>query len=78
MDINALKIDLDQKILNSNKPSLLQKVDQLFKQEKSDDWWDELPKEIQDSINQGLEDIAQGKVLSHEQVVQEAKEKYGY
>jgi predicted transcriptional regulator len=77
MDIQALKIELAQKILQSDKPSLLQKVDQLLKMENPDDWWEELPKEIQDSINEGLKDAEHGKVYSHDQVVREAKEKYG-
>jgi predicted transcriptional regulator len=78
MDIQALKIDLAQKILNSTKPSLLEKVDQLFKMDDNNDWWEELPVEIRDSINQGLKDAEEGKVWSHEYIVQEAKEKYGF
>lgn len=78
MDIQSLKIELAQKILKSNKPALLQKVNQLFNLEGNDDWWDALPKEIQDSINQGLKDSKEGNIMSHEQIVQEAKEKYGY
>lgn len=78
MDIQALKIDLAQKILKSNKKSLLCEIDLLLKSDESEDWWDELPKEIQDSINLGLKDAVEGNVLSHEQLVQEVKEKYGY
>jgi predicted transcriptional regulator len=78
MDIQALKIDLAKKILKSNKPTLLQKVDQLFKIENDDDWWEDLPVEIQESIIQGVREAADGNVLNHQQVVQEAREKYGY
>jgi hypothetical protein len=78
MDIQALKIDLVQKILNSNKPDLLQKVNQLFRLEDPIDWWDELPQEIQDSINQGLQDVEEGNVWTNQQVVEEVREKYGY
>jgi predicted transcriptional regulator len=76
MDIQALKIDLAQKILKSNKPLLLQKIDQLLKSEDTGDWWDELPKEIQDSIALGLKDAEQGEVWTHEQIVREAKARY--
>jgi len=78
MDIQALKIDLAKKILKSNKPALLQKVDQLFKIENDDDWWEDLPVEIQGSFIQGVKEAADGNVLNHQQVVQEAREKYGY
>jgi hypothetical protein len=78
MDIQALKIDLVQKILNSDQPALLQKVERLFEAEGKDDWWEKLPKEIQDSISQGLKDAEEGNVWTHEQVVQERREKYGF
>ena len=78
MDIQTLKIELAQKILSSNRPDILEKIVQLFKTENQDDWWKELPKEVQDSINQGLLDAEKGNVLDHEQVVQEAREKYGF
>ena len=78
MDIQTLKIELAQKILSSNRPDILEKIVQLLKTENQDDWWKELPKEVQDSINQGLLDAEKGNVLDHEQVVQEAREKYGF
>lgn len=78
MDIQALKIELAQKILESNRADLLQKIDQLFKTESNNDWWEELPAEIQDSIILGLKEAETGDLLTHEQVVTEAREKYGY
>ena len=78
MDIQALKIDLVQKIINSNRPSVLQKIDQIFRSEETDDWWNELPPEIQDSINLGLEEMETDDLLTHEQVVQETRAKYGF
>lgn len=78
MDIQALKIELTQRILKSNSTDLLHKIDQLFKMEGNNDWWDELPPEIQDSILLGLKDIEEDRFLTHDQVVKEAREKYGY
>lgn len=78
MDIQALKIELAQKILESNRADLLQKIDQLFKTESNNDWWEELPAEIQDSIILGLREAETGDLLTHEQVVTEARERYGY
>jgi predicted transcriptional regulator len=78
MDIQALKIELAQKILESNRADLLQKIDQLFKTESNNDWWEELPVEIQDSIILGLREAETGDLLTHEQVVTEARERYGY
>ena len=78
MDIQSLKLDLVQKILNTDKPSLLSKIDKIFQKEEKNDWWDQLPIEIQDSIKEGIDDIHKGNTFSHDQVVQEAKQKYGF
>jgi hypothetical protein len=78
MDIQSLKIELAQKILQTDKPDVLSRVEQLLKTENNDDWWEMLPPEIQETISLGLKDVEDGNLLSHEQVVREAKEKYGY
>ncbi|MBV5348726.1 hypothetical protein JZU61_03595 [bacterium] len=78
MDIPALKLDLVQKILSTKNPSLLVKLNNLFQEETEKDWWDQLPREVQDSIFEGIHDLENGKVFTHEQVMQEAKQKYGF
>ena len=75
MNIQSKKIELVQLILNINKPALLDKIKQLLIQET--DWWDELSEEQKDSIEVGLEQANRGETLTHEQVVNEMKEKYG-
>ncbi len=40
------------------------------------DWWDKLPREVQESIMEGLDNVKNGNVFTYEQVVQEAKQKY--
>ena len=78
MDIPALKLDLVQKILSTKNPSLLVKINNLLQKEVEKDWWNQLPREVQDSIFEGIHDIEKGKVFTHEQVIQEAKQKYGF
>jgi hypothetical protein len=78
MDIQALKIDLVEKIIRTEKQSILLKIRELLQKEKSGDWWEQLPPEIQESILDGMNDVLEGKVYTHEQVIQEAREKYGY
>lgn len=77
MDIQALKLDLVGKILKTNKPSLLIKINNLISSE-NDDWWDEIPPEVQISILEEIEDIKSGNVFSHEDILREAKQKYGF
>ena len=49
-----------------------------FKKEVEKDWWNQLPHEVQDSIFEGIRDIEKGNVFTHDQVIQEAKQKYGF
>ena len=78
MDIQALKIDLVQRILNTQNPTLLVRINNIFQKEVENDWWDNLPAEVQESINEGIQDIENGKSFTHDQVIQEAKQKYGF
>jgi len=78
MDIQTLKLDLLEKIIQTEKSSILLKIKELFQDEKTGDWWENLPVEVQESIFEGLKDINDGKVFTHEQVISEAKQKYGF
>jgi len=78
MDIQALKIDLAQKILNTQNPKILSEINTIFQIEGEKDWWDQLPQEVQNSIFEGIQNIEEGKVFTNEQVIQEAKQKYGF
>ena len=78
MDIQSLKLELVNKIIRTEKQSLLIKINKIFQDEKSEDWWDLLPKEVRDSILEGVHDIQEGDLFTHEQVIREAKQKYGF
>jgi len=54
------------------------KIKKLPQPKKPEDWWDELPMEVQKSIFEGLNEIKERNTFSHEQVVCEAKQKYGF
>jgi predicted transcriptional regulator len=78
MDIQALKLDLVEKIIHTEKTSTLFKIKDLLQDEKADDWWEDLPVEVQESIFEGMQDIKDGKVFTHEEIISEAKQKYGF
>ena len=78
MDIQTLKIDLVQKILNTKDETVLAKVNDIFLSQSESDWWDELPKEVQQSIIEGVTDSNTGNTFTHSQVIKEAKLKYGF
>lgn len=78
MDIQALKLDLVEKIIQIDQPSILLKINKMLLNKTDDDWWEKLPPEIQESIKEGLKDVKNGNVFSHEQVIKEVKQKYGF
>lgn len=78
MDIQALKLDLVEKIIQTEKSSILFKIKKLLQDEKTEDWWDNLPIEVQESIIDGLDDVKKGDVFTHDQIISEAKQKYGF
>jgi len=78
MNIQALKIDMVQKILKTQNKELLFEINNLLGKEVEKDWWDQLPKEVQVSIFEGIQDIEKGKVFTNDQVINEAKQKYGF
>jgi hypothetical protein len=55
----------------------LLEVERLFQNENSADWWDGLPDEVQESIMEGIKDIEKGNSYLHDQMIQEARLKYG-
>jgi TRAP-type C4-dicarboxylate transport system substrate-binding protein len=78
MDIQTLKLDLVTKIINIEKPALLIQINKILQKENKTDWWDKLPEEVQESILEGMDNVQKGNVYSHENIMQEAKQKYGF
>jgi TRAP-type C4-dicarboxylate transport system substrate-binding protein len=78
MEIQSLKLDLVNKIIHTEDQSVLIKINKILSDEISKDWWDELPKEVQESIFEGIKDVEEGRFYTHENVMQEAKQKYGF
>ena len=65
MNLQAKKLELVQLILNTEKPVILQKVEELLKKEKTIDWWDELSEAEQHAIEKGLEEADRGELIPH-------------
>lgn len=74
MNLQAKKLELVQLIINTEKPSILQKVEDVFKNKA--DWWDEISEDERKSIEKGLAEADRGELIPHEQVMQELKSRY--
>lgn len=77
MDIKTLKLYLVSRIIKTEKPALLIEINNILQTKSKTDWWEKLPTEVQESILEGINDIQQENVCSHEHVMHEAIQKYG-
>ena len=73
MDIQLEKLELMKLLQETNNPSIIKSIKKIFQKEQND-WWDELPNSAKDGINEGLEDIKNGRVVSFDEV----KEQFGW
>ena len=74
MDIQATKIELAQLLLKTDNVLVLNKIKTILKTEKKD-WWDELSKEQQDSIDEGCAEIDRGEYVTWEEVKKQIAER---
>ncbi len=76
MNLQAKKLKLVQLILNTEKPSVLAKVEAVFKKEKGADWWDEISEAEKKAIEKGIAEADSGKLISHAEVMEEVRARY--
>ena len=57
-------------------PSVPEKVEAVFKKEKSTDWWDEISEAEKEEIEKSIAEADNGELIPHEQVMKEVREKY--
>jgi len=63
----------DRRVLNAIKLLLQKQV-----QAKENDFWENLPIEVKQSIERGIEQADNGELISHETVMEEIKNKYNF
>jgi len=76
MNLQTKKLELVQMILNTEKPSVLAKVEAVFKKEKGVDWWDEISDTERAAIEEGLAEADRGELIPHEEVMEKVRAKY--
>jgi predicted transcriptional regulator len=76
MNLQAKKLELVQMILNTKRPAILKKVEDILKKEKVTDWWDEISEAERQAIEKGLEEADRGELIPHKEVMKEVKAKY--
>ncbi|MGP8214394.1 MAG: hypothetical protein ACLQQ4_02395 [Bacteroidia bacterium] len=72
MDIAAIKIELASKLLNTKDKELINYIKAIFSTQP-EEWWDELPAPIKESVTRGLKQAEKGETIPHEQVMKKYK-----
>jgi len=66
MDIQTEKIELAKLLLNTNNPKIIQSIKQIFKKEKTADFWDELTSDQKKEIKTARKEIKDEKSSDYE------------
>ena len=76
MNLQAKKLELVQLILNTEKPTVLAKVEAVFKKEKGADWWDDTREAEKKAIEESIAEADNGQLIPHAEVMKEVRAKY--
>jgi predicted transcriptional regulator len=76
MDLQAEKIELVKLLLETESREVINEIKAVFKK-RGNDFYDDLPQYVKDSIETGLREIEAGEVYDHNWVMQDVKSKYG-
>ncbi len=66
MDIHAEKIELTKLLLNTNNPSIIQSIKDIFNKDKSSDFWDTLSSDQQKEIREGSIELENGETVDYD------------
>ena len=66
MNIQTEKIELMKLLLNTENPSIIQSIRQIFRKYKAPDFWDELSSEQQLEIKKGSSEIDKGESTDYD------------
>jgi len=70
MDIQLEKLALIKMLAETENPSIIKDIKKIFQGEKKD-WWEDLNDDQKAAIEEGLDDIKNGRVVSYEEMKKE-------
>jgi hypothetical protein len=62
-----------KKYIDEADDHVVKMVYSLLEADREDDWWDDLPKDVQDSIDKAIAQLDAGKGIPHEEVMKKYK-----
>ena len=69
MNIQAEKLELVRKILDTDNPGILSSIKQIFTSSKKIDFWDSLPQSQKEEILKGIEEVENGETVDYEDFI---------
>jgi hypothetical protein len=75
MDVKAVKLELVQRILETNEQGILEQV-RLILERSAGDWWDLIDEEEKKAIEEGIAQLNAGQSTLHEEVIKRARNKF--
>ncbi len=74
MNIHEKKIELVKRIVETQNPDILHKIDEFFIEHEQVDW-EQLDDEEKDAIEKGLYEADKGHLIPHEEIMKEFSKK---
>jgi Mg/Co/Ni transporter MgtE len=68
MNIQSVKIELLKLIIDTDNPSVLDKIMRIFQNEKQD-FWSNLSKEDQEEILTGIDELDKGEKFTYDEII---------
>lgn len=72
MDISVTKIELASKLLNTKDKELINYIKAIFSTQP-EEWWEELPAPVKESVLRGLKQADKGETIAHAEVMKKYK-----
>lgn len=75
MDVNALKLELVQNILNTEEEGVLEQIKLILDSTKGD-WWEVLSEKEKAAIEVGIAQLDKGEGVGHDEVMKLVRKKF--
>lgn len=72
MNISTTKIELIKQLLNTSDKAIINHIKAVLSINR-DDWYEELPSEVKESVTRGLNDSLKGNTISHNEAMKPFK-----
>ncbi|MDE0472844.1 MAG: hypothetical protein OXH57_12995 [Ekhidna sp.] len=73
MNLQAEKLRLIELLLNTNNPSIIERIRSILQTEEANDIWEEITDKQKDEVENALKEVEEGTLVSFEQFLEKHK-----